>query len=305
MDHDEQAKRIARLLAELESTSPQGEGLDPNDVARLAAGRPPESVRAAIEAGLGDEDAAITAAIATMAGARRRPPIRWRMQVAVAALVMVALGGWLLLGGSRPKTRTDADLVTAFAALVQAEPQVFAGVEPLLAAERSDGAATVQRGGLQGVGPRGTLLDPRPTLRWGAVSGASAYEVEVISDAGVSALTLTSESAGLAWPDEAAPLDDGVDYILRVASAAAGVRIEGSSAFRVADARERARYQRALVAIDAVVPSDLRAIVRAQTALRMDLLDEAHQHLAATPPAAAERLATATAACVERRRGQR
>jgi hypothetical protein len=96
----------------------------------------------------------------------------------------------------------------------------------------------------------------------------------------------------------------GTAYVLRVRAVVAGVAVEGSRAFRAAEDATRARYRAALAAIDAHVDPELRAVVCAHVALRLDLLDEAARHLDAPVPDAARALVREARDVVRRRTGK-
>ncbi len=305
MQPEDPTERIARLLGALDPLDGSDEALDANDVARYAAGRPDDEVRAAIEARMGTEDARVAGVVAAAAAARDRPTIRWRPLLAIAASLAVVLGGWLLLAGRTSQHLTDEDLGRAFAALAEAEPEAFGDLAPLLTLTTEPGGASTRRGGLEVMEPAGTLLELRPALRWEAVRGAETYKVEVVSDEGEAVLAVASADAQLSWPAEAPPLEAGSTYLLRVSTAAAGIRVEASRAFRVAGLAERTRYERLLAAIDRTVPAELRAVVRAQVALGFDIVSEAERHLSEPVPPEASALAEKTKTHLRQAQGPR
>ncbi|MDJ0973709.1 MAG: hypothetical protein QNJ98_04560 [Planctomycetota bacterium] len=307
--HDPEA-RLARLLAELDAAGASPDDLDPNDLARLAASETPDDVRAAILARLSAEDAAVAAAVA--AEAAERPAARaasasrpWLVAAAVAAVVLVAIGGFVLFGERGPETLGDDDLVATFASLGRDEPAVFAGIEPLLATERREGGTPLRRGGIQVAAPHGAILTKQPALRWEGIEGASLYAIEILSDDGDVVLSATSEAPGLDWPADAEPLAAGTAYVLRISAIVAGLKVEGTRAFRVPAAEDVARYRRALEVIDAEVAPALRDVAKAHVALRFELLTEASRHVEAEPAASARALVLETRERIDRQRGVR
>ena len=284
MSSNDEQERIDHLL----DLASQGDGaeLDLNDVAQLAAGRPEESARAALEARLAEApaaDARTVAAVAAATPTRGQEATRrmWWLPVSAAAMVLIALGAARLLNRSpaAPGALDDTALAKAFETLRRSAPESFEGMEPILSKERLETEPLVQRGGIRVFVPHGALRSAPPDIQWQPISGAASYEVRALSDEGDELFRQQESGTRMAWP-KSAVLEPGTSYVVTISTLVSGVRARGSAAFRVLSVDQIARYEAGLRAIDRVEPSGLRDILRSQFAIRRGLIADARAFLA-------------------------
>jgi hypothetical protein len=207
--------------------------------------------------------------------------MRTRVAVAAALLVGAAAGAWWV-AGARDVEPTEERLVAAAARLKARYPATFVGFRPLSAADLASVPAP-ERGGVALGAPRGTVLGARPTFAWAPVAGAGRYRVRVRGADGKVVLETETTATAVDFPAAGAPLADGAAFVWRVVAAGASGEAEGSAAFTVASAGEKARLAEGLRAIDAEVHPRLRPVVAAQWAVRMGMAAEARRLLDAAP----------------------
>lgn len=308
MTTDDEQDRLARLLALALAGPEGGDALDPNDVAQLAAGRPSDAVRAALEARLAGAPCEDRAAVAAVAGAAplgdSRSPRRlsWGMLATAAAILAVIGSIWAFQPPSAPAILGDEALLAGWASLGGEVPERLAGIGPLVEADRLNAESPLRRGGLRIYAPAGASSLGSPRVRWQTLPGAESYLVQILSDEGEVVVHNTETSSSLP-PAATAGLKPGA-YVVSVSTVVSGVRVRGSSAFRVSSQVEVEQYQGVLRAIDAAEPAALRPVLRAHLAIRLGLIEEARVHVGlAGDEGAARGLLAQTRAYLQRRYG--
>ena len=102
---------------------------------------------------------------------------------------------------------------------------------------------------------------------------------------------------------DADTLAPGTALVSRITAVGAAGESTGSAAARVLSDADRERFRRGLAAIHDGAPWRVRAVLGAQWALRMDLLDAASRLLAIEPPGGCSDVERETRALVSRRLG--
>jgi hypothetical protein len=221
----------------------------------------------------------VVVALAKEGASAERVTRRHVLPLAIAAsLLVAALGVW---GAMRPaKAPTEEALRESAAGLVAARPDLFAGFRPLDRAELLAAESPARRGAGGPVYPAETILETRPTFRWDRASGITRWSVTLRTSEGNA---LWSRDAGavttLAYPADAEPLVAGALYLGELTGHGPLGETSSRRAFRVAPTSDARAYSEASREIDARVPANLRALVRAHVAIRKGLLGEAERAL--------------------------
>lgn len=215
------------------------------------------------------------------------PRYRWRQGAAVllAASVLVALAlAWPRSppGGEAPALDL-ASLQRAARDVAARMPEAWRDFTPLTDEELQGGMA-VERGGLTGLRPGGTIDTTRPTLRW---HGEGAARVRVLDEEGRVRLTLEASGAECPWPASAPALDRGLGYVLTVEVQRPDGAARGSRAFRVASAKDDETFAAAQDVLATVPTPALAALLRAHHALRAERHEAAREAAEAAEAAGA------------------
>lgn len=258
---------------------------DPNDVARLAAGRPTPETRARIEgrlSGAPNDDLAAFSAVADEAHRiASGTDSRRAILIGAAALVLVGIGALWSLSGSAEREMGDVALAAGFRSLRGRLGPGAEGLQPVLAAERGSVREDVRRGGIRLHRPIGTVEGQPKRIDWSAGAAPGGFELRVLSDEGTVVLSRANVQAPVPWPAEVR-LQPGSAYVISLEATIGGVRVRGSTTFRRSTAAEASRYAEALRAVDDIRSIRGKPLVKAHVAIRMErwlealaLLDEA------------------------------
>jgi hypothetical protein len=261
MDERDFQERLLPRVLRLDAAPP-----DPNVVAAYASGTLPPEERRRLERRI-EVDPEAMLLVRALRADRRRANVR-RTVAAIAAVVVAAAGvGWAVRRGSNESI--DERLVAASARLRHEAPELFAGFEPLRAADLASDAS-VARGGGAVTWPVGVLLEPPKVLRWALPPGASRAEVSV-TGAG------TTWSAKVDGTETPLPALEPGTYAVRLRALDALAGQDARSAFAVASPEQAAAHRRALEKIGAVAAPDVADLLRAHYALRHGLFAEARR----------------------------
>jgi hypothetical protein len=198
-----------------------------------------------------------------------------RPWAAAAALLLAVAGAvaisTLFRGSPREELlETDGRLVAAARDLARVRPELFGDFAPLSRDERLAANPVLRAGDLALLYPSGNILETRPTFRWEADPNAGEEEILLRTAGGRTIWRGRGKAPSLPYPPEAPELERGARYVWEVGDA-------GRRVFAVASAAEGGAFEAALREIEASAPADLRRLLRAHFALRLEFYGEAEE----------------------------
>ena len=191
----------------------------------------------------------------------------WRPAAAALVLFAVGAAAFLLTGRGPSAAPLPERLAEVAHRLRVEEPALFADFLPL-SADDLERQASVSRGGVVWLGPRGVVLAAPDVFRWRNPRGATRAEVRLAGPA----LDWRREVAGerIAAP----PLAPG-RYVVTLRALDSLAAQSTRRTFVVADAEAAERYRQAVARIRERAPADIADVLVAHYALRARLVEEA------------------------------
>lgn len=308
---DPTASDLGRALAgALPQDDSQGACPTAEVLAGWAEGRLPEATRPSVErhlaacalcraiaVGLGGPGAPApptqTPAPPPAGAARGAGAARLWLALGIAVLLGLGLWWWWSRSGGAgaptphaPPADFDADFAAAARLVAQARPDLLGGFTPLDRATLETARAEAQRGGIEVVGPRETVLSVRPRFRWLASGRAQVHTLALRGEDGKEVWSRRIEGVGAEFPADAPALARGTAWQWSVRARRATGPVEGSLGFRVASEDEARHYEESLRVVRERAPAAVAGLLAAHVALRAGLLEEAEALLAAAAPRA-------------------